>query len=231
MNVCIIPARGGSKRINKKNIKNFAGKPIIKYSIDVALNSKLFDQVIVSTDNNEIAQLARKFGAKIPFKRPESISDDFSGIQAVITHGLKFLIRENMEPKLICCLLATAPFVKIENLIEGKNLLRKVKEDRFTFSATKYNFPIQRALSIDNQNLSHCLNEHKIKQRSQDLEEFFHDAGQFYWGTAKAWFSKKNIFEESMPILLPSWQVQDLDTYEDWKRAELMYMVNKKEEN
>lgn len=231
MNVCIIPARGGSKRINKKNIKNFAGKPIIKYSIDMALNSKLFDQVIVSTDNNEIAQLAKKFGAKIPFKRPDSISDDFSGIQAVITHGINFLRRENKEPKLICCLLATAPFVKIGDLIKGKNSLKKIKEDRFTFSATKYNFPIQRALSIDNQNLSHCLNEDKVKQRSQDLEEFFHDAGQFYWGTAKAWFSKKNIFEESMPILLPSWQVQDLDTLEDWKRAELMYMVNKKEEN
>ena len=227
MNVCIIPARGGSKRINKKNIKNFAGKPIIKYSIDIALNSKLFDQVIVSTDNNEIAQLAKKFGAKIPFKRPDSISDDFSGIQAVITHGINFLRRENTEPKLICCLLATAPFVKIGDLIKGKNSLKKIKEDRFTFSATKYNFPIQRALSIDNQNLSHCLNEDKVKQRSQDLEEFFMMLDNFIGEQLRLGLAK-NIFEESMPILLPSWQVQDLDTLEDWKRAELMYMVNKK---
>ena len=120
MNVCIIPARGGSKRIYKKNIKNFLGEPIIKYSIDIALNSNLFDQVIVSTDNDEIAQVAKKLGAEIPFKRPDSISDDFSGIQAVITHAINFLRRENMKPKLICCLLATAPFVKIERLIEGK---------------------------------------------------------------------------------------------------------------
>ncbi len=228
MNVCIIPARGGSKRIYKKNIKNFHGKPIIKYSIDTALNSNLFDKVIVSTNNEEIAQIASKFGAEIPFKRPENISDDHSGIQAVITHSIKFLIKKNMEPKLICCLLATAPFVKIENLMEGKKSLKKVKEDRFTFSATKYNFPIQRALRIDNNNLSYCLNVDQVKKRSQDLEECIHDAGQFYWGGTKAWFSNKNIFEESMPILLPSWQVQDLDTLEDWKRAELMYMVNRR---
>ena len=231
MKVCVIPARGGSKRIPRKNIKDFLGIPIIKYSIDVALDSKLFDQVIVSTDDKEITELSLKFGANVPFIRPSKISDDFSGIQDVICHSIEFLVQKNFKPDLICCLLATAPFVTKKILKEGMNLLNDVAFDRFTFSATKYPFPIQRALRKDKLDLAHPINKIDIGKRSQDLEETFHDAGQFYWGRKKAWMSKKNIFEKSMPLLLPSWRVQDLDTLEDWERAELMYKLNKKDKN
>ena len=229
MNVCIIPARGGSKRIPRKNIKKFLGIPIIKYSIDIALQTKIFDQVIVSTDDEEIRELSIKLGANVPFLRPSRISDDYTGIQEVICHSIEFLTKNLINPDFICCLLATAPFVTKEILVEGMNLLNDVDSDRFTFSATKYNFPIQRALRKDKFNLAYPINENDIKKRSQDLKESFHDAGQFYWGSRKSWLSKKNIFEKSMPLLLPSWQVQDLDTIEDWERAELMYKLIKEE--
>ena len=228
MKVCVIPARGGSKRITKKNIKDFLGQPIIKYSIDKAKSSKIFDQIIVSTDNIEIAKIASKFGANVPFLRPKEISDDYSGIPVVINHVISFLKEQASNPEYICCLLATAPFVKESDLINGFNSLKNVAFDRFTFSATKYLFPIQRALRIEN-SLSYPISKIDIKKRSQDLDDSFHDAGQFYWGNQEAWSSKKNLFEGSLPILLPSWRVQDLDTLEDWKRAELMYKVSKQE--
>ena len=227
MKVCVIPARGGSKRIRKKNIKHFLGQPIIKYSIDKAVNSKIFDQIIVSTDDTEIAEIASRFGAKVPFLRPKEISDDYSGIPIVINHAISFIKENDSNPEYICCLLPTAPFVTESDLINGFNLLKKVELDRFTFSATKYLFPVQRALRIEN-SLCYPVSKTDIKKRSQDLDDRIHDAGQFYWGNQKAWSSKKNLFEGSKPILLPSWRAQDLDTLDDWKRAELMYKVNKK---
>ena len=224
MNVCIIPARGGSKRIPKKNIKYFCGDPIIKYSIDAAKKSNLFDYIIVSTDDLEIAKISEEIGAEVPFVRPQNISDDNSGIKDVMIHAIKYLQDNATELDKICCLLPTAPLVEINDIKKGEICLDKVEKDKFVFAATKFNFPIQRGFSLEN-NLAFPIDLNFTKKRSQDLKEYFHDAGQFYWGYKEAWFSKKNFFEESMPILLPSWRVQDLDTIEDWERAELIYKI------
>lgn len=226
-NICIIPARGGSKRIPKKNIKDFYGVPIIKYSIDIALKSKLFKEVIVSTDDNEISEISKKFGANVPFLRPKLLSDDYTGIQEVINHAIDYLKLKNNSIDFICCLFPTAPFVKVEELKKGLDLISKVKENRFTFSATKFSYPIQRSFSLNREQLADPFDKSFTKERSQDLKDFYHDAGQFYWGSIKSWASKLNLFEKSLPIILPSWRVQDLDTLEDWERAELIYRIIK----
>tara|TARA_B100000212_G_scaffold202287_1_gene152601 strand:+ start:408 stop:1091 length:684 start_codon:yes stop_codon:yes gene_type:complete len=222
MKICIIPARGGSKRIPKKNIKEFIGKPIIEYSINAAIKSRIFDYILVSTDDFEIAELSKSMGVEVPFIRPNNISDDVTGIKDVVCHAIKYLEEKGNVINKICCLLATAPLVEIDDIKAGEILLDKVDKDKFTFAATKFNFPIQRGFSINN-NLAVPFDKYSTNKRSQDLEEFFHDAGQFYWGKKEAWFSKKNFFENSMPIILPSWRVQDVDTIDDWKRAELIF--------
>jgi len=222
-NICIIPARGGSKRIPKKNIKNFLGRPIIKYSIEAAFETGLFKDVIVSTDNHEISKLSSQLGASIPFIRPKSISDDFSGITEVVAHSIAYLKLNNIKIDNICCLFATAPFVKVEEIKKGFQLLNLVKKDRFIFTAAKFSFPIQRSFCLDRNKLALPFDKFATNERSQDLKDYFHDAGQFYWGKPEAWLSNKNFFEESMPLIIPSWRVQDIDTLEDWQRAELIY--------
>ncbi len=226
INICIIPARGGSKRIPKKNIKEFGGQPIIKYSIDIAKKSQMFDYILVSTDDFEIAKLSKDMGVEVPFIRPKNISDDVSGIKDVVCHAIQYLEEKEKKINKICCLLATAPLVEINDLKLGEILLDKVEKDKFTFAATKFNFPIQRSFTIRN-HLAFPFDKYSTNMRSQDLEEHYHDAGQFYWGQKDAWFSKNNFFEYSMPIILPSWRVQDLDTMEDWRRAELIYKAIK----
>lgn len=228
MNIAIIPARGGSKRIPKKNIREFAGLPMIVHSIQAALNSNVFDHVIVSTDDDEIAQVAQRAGAQVPFKRPACLSDDFTGTVPVIAHAVTWVTKNLASVKNACCIYATAPFVTPEDINAGYQLLIASEAD-YAFSVTEYAFPIQRALKKRNDGRIEMFFPEFYDTRSQDLEEGLHDAGQFYWGTSEAWVSQKAIFSSfSIPVMLPRTRVQDIDTYSDWERAEQLYYLLKR---
>jgi N-acylneuraminate cytidylyltransferase len=223
MNVAIIPARGGSKRIPKKNIKEFCGKPMIAWSIEAALKSECFNKVVVSTDNTEIADIAQLLGAEVPFLRPASLSDDYTGTIPVVRHAIEYLIANGQSPELACCIYATAPFITPEDIRKGLDILVKTTSD-YAFSVTSYPFPIQRSLRISSEERINMIYPENFNTRSQDLEDTYHDAGQFYWGRISAWIANKVIFSpESAAILLPRHKVQDIDTMEDWLRAELMF--------
>lgn len=225
MNLCVIPARGGSKRIPRKNIKEFCGKPMIAWSIEVAIQSNCFHRIIVSTDDEEIASVAQHYGAEIPFLRPADLSDDYTSTTAVIAHAIDWQNKVGEKAINICCLYATAPFVKPENLKKGLEMLNNMNAD-YAFSVTSYAFPIQRAIRITLENRVEMFQQKHFNKRSQDLEEAWHDAGQFYWGKASAWLENKPIFGlSSVPVILPRHQVQDIDTPEDWLQAELMFSV------
>ena len=225
MNVAIIPARGGSKRIPRKNIKHFLGKPIIGYSINAALATDLFDRVIVSTDDDEIADTAVALGAEVPFRRPKALSDDFTGTTVVVKHAIQWLNENGTSVEYVCCIYATAPFLQCEFLHEGYNKLLNSKKS-FAFSVTSYPFPIQRAIKINQAGLVEAFSPEFFHTRSQDLEEAYHDAGQFYWGKSKAFLDEEITFSSvSVPVVLPRHLVQDIDTMEDWDRAELMYQA------
>jgi pseudaminic acid cytidylyltransferase len=225
MKVAIIPARGGSKRIPRKNIKPFYGKPIIVWSIEAAMDSGCFDRVVVSTDDQEIAEVAKQHGAEVPFMRPKSLSDDFTGTTAVVNHAIEWLNGEGGAVDLACCIYATAPFVRAVDISSGLALLDESGAD-FSFSVTTFPFPIQRAIKIRNDQRCEMFQPEMFNQRSQDLEEAFHDAGQFYWGKAEAWLKDKMMFSPSaIPYILPRIRVQDIDTMEDWENAEIVYRL------
>lgn len=223
MRLAVIPARGGSKRIPRKNIKMFCGKPMIAWSIEAALQSGCFDQVIVSTDDEEIAEIARLYGASIPFMRPSELSDDYTGTIPVIAHATQWCIDQGHPLTQVCCLYATAPFVQAEDLQQGLKVLESTTCD-YAFSVTSYGFPIQRAIRITEAHRIEMFEPTNFDKRSQDLEEAYHDAGQFYWGTASAWLEGRIIFSpKAFPIVLPRHRVQDIDTPEDWVRAEWLF--------
>lgn len=223
MNIAIIPARGGSKRIPQKNIKIFCGKPIIAYSIEAALTSGCFDRVIVSTDSQEIADIALKYGAEVPFLRPAHIAGDFTTTIEVIQHAIMALSLE--DPTLICCIYATAPFVTSKSLAVGREMLVAENLD-YCFSATEFSFPIQRAFRLNDTGRVEMFQPENYKVRSQDLEPAYHDAGQFYWGTCQAFSSGKVIFSNNVkPVVLNASQVQDIDTLDDWNKAEFLYAL------
>jgi pseudaminic acid cytidylyltransferase len=223
MVLAIIPARGGSKRIPSKNIQSFAGKPIIAYSIRAALDSGLFDRIIVSTDAPEIAEIARSCGAETPFVRPRELSDDYTGTDAVVKHAIHSLMEQGAGITYACCIYATAPFLQVRYLREGYERLIASGKD-FVFSVTSFAFPIQRALRISAAGTIEAVNPEHIFTRSQDLEICFHDAAQFYWGRAQAYLDGVVSYSAaSLPVILPRHLVQDIDTPEDWSRAELMY--------
>lgn len=227
--VAIIPARGGSKRIPRKNIKEFCGKPMIAWSIEAAKASGSFDNVIVSTDDPEIADVAREWGASVPFMRPAELSDDYAGTLPVIHHAVDWLSANEAPVDYACCLYATAPFVSADDLCRGWGLIQQ-RGCSYAFSVTSYAFPIQRAVRITEVGRVAMFNPERFNTRSQDLEEAWHDAGQFYWGTALAWQEERPIFgEESVPVKLPRHRVQDIDTPEDWTRAEWMFRAMKAE--
>lgn len=223
MNVAIIPARGGSKRIPRKNIKEFCGKPMIAWSIEAAQQSGCFSWVIVSTDDDEIADIAQRFGAKVPFMRPATLSDDYTGTIPVIRHAVEWFIQQGQKLEQACCIYATAPFISPGDIRRGLGILTDSGSD-YAFSVTSYPFPIQRAIRITPQGRIEMFNPEQFNTRSQDLEEAYHDAGQFYWGRTSAWLTEKMIFsKDAVPVLLPRHLVQDIDTMEDWFRAELMF--------
>ncbi|MCA1529375.1 MULTISPECIES: pseudaminic acid cytidylyltransferase [Bradyrhizobium] len=223
MRIAVIPARGGSKRIPRKNIRPFCGKPIISYSIDAARQSGLFDEVIVSTDDEEIAAVARQCGATTPFVRPKEISDDFTGTNAVVKHAVAWFIERGGEISHACCIYATAPLIQSRYLREGHDALSG-SDAAFAFSVTSYAFPIQRAVRITTAGRVDAIHPEHRMTRSQDLEPAYHDAGQFYWGTAAAFLEDLPLFSDrSIGIVLPRMYVQDVDTLEDWEQAEYMF--------
>lgn len=229
MNIAIIPARGGSKRIPRKNIKLFHGKPMIAFSIEAALHSGCFDKVIVSTDDAEIAEVAKVYGAEVPFLRPNDISDDYATTMDVMAHAIFWCVENNWDIDNACCLYATAPFVTADYLKQGFKKLTH-EDCEFVFSATSFPFPIQRAIKIAQNGEVNMFSSENELVRSQDLEEAYHDAGQFYWGKKEAFLQKKSIFSpHSKVVLLPRKHVQDIDTQEDWELAESLYLVLNKE--
>ncbi|HEX6592503.1 MAG TPA: pseudaminic acid cytidylyltransferase [Moraxellaceae bacterium] len=225
MKLAIIPARGGSKRIPRKNLKPFCGQPIMAWSIAAALQSSCFDEVMVSTDDEEIAALARRCGASTPFVRPAALADDYAGTAAVMRHAVAWYDEQGRRPEAACCIYATAPFIRAQDLRQGLAILQQ-QQSHYAFTVTSYPFPIQRSLRITARGRVEMLQPAHMHTRSQDLEEAFHDAGQFYWGTAEAWLDSQPIYgPDSVPLLLPRHRVQDIDTPEDWRRAELMFQA------
>ena len=223
MNIAIIPARGGSKRIPRKNIKSFHGKPIIAYSIEAAIKSNCFDKIIVSTDDQEIADIAIKYGAETPFLRPNEISDDYATTIEVIQHALTWCEFEQWKIDNVCCIYATAPFLLPEDIQQGLEKLSQPNIE-YAFSSTEFSFPIQRAIALDKENSVSMFHPEHANTRSQNLQQSYHDAGQFYWGKSTAFSSGKAIFAaHSKAIILPRKRVQDIDTFEDWEFAEHLF--------
>lgn len=226
--VAIIPARGGSKRIARKNLKAFDGVPMLARSIDKALSCGLFRQVVVSTDDPEIAELALACGAEVPFIRPLALADDFTGTAAVIVHALQALREQGREFEYACCIYATAPLLQARYLRQGLEILMRHPDKGFAFSVCGFGFPVQRALILDEQGALDALYPQFRQSRSQDLPAAYQDAAQFYWGRSQAWLQGEALFSpRSLPVILPRHLVQDIDTEEDWRRAEYLYAALK----
>jgi N-acylneuraminate cytidylyltransferase len=223
MRLAVIPARGGSKRIPRKNIKPFGGLPMIAWSIRAAIESECFDRIIVSTDDLEIAEVARAFGAEVPFMRPADLSDDHTGTIPVIAHAVEWQNQHGKTVAEACCIYATAPFIQSTDLQRGLQLLHSTGAE-YAFSVTTYAFPIQRAISITPEQRVAMFQPEHFNTRSQDLQEAWHDAGQFCWGLPRAWLTGLPVFsKDAAPVQLPRYRVQDIDTPEDWERAEWMH--------
>lgn len=222
-NLCVIPARGGSKRIPRKNIRPFAGKPMIAHSIVAVTASGLFSDVIVSTDDEEIAAIARAHGAETPFIRPPELSNDHAGTIEVIAHATRWMQERHGAYDAVCCVYATAPFVQIADLRRGCEILASGPW-AYAFTATEFAAPIFRSFRPHPEGGVDMFFPDKFTARSQDLPKAWHDAGQFYWGRPAAWLEGKRFFERhSHPVLIPRWRVQDIDDLDDWTRAELMF--------
>ncbi|MCC5853775.1 MAG: pseudaminic acid cytidylyltransferase [Alkalimonas sp.] len=226
MTVAIIPARGGSKRIPRKNIQHFCGAPMLSYPIRAAQQSGCIERILVSTDDEEIAAIARQFGAEVPFIRPDDLADDHTGTTAVVRHALQWLQARQELPDYACCLYATTPLLQAGDLAKGLAMLQ-ASEQHFVFSAARFSFPIQRALLQTPAGGITPFDPDSIGKRSQDLPETFHDAGQFYWGRSTSWLDGQHrLFSDAARMLvLPDHRVQDIDTMADWRRAEALYQL------
>ncbi|MBT5400377.1 pseudaminic acid cytidylyltransferase [bacterium] len=226
MNIAVIPARGGSKRIHNKNIKDFFSKPIIYYSIKEAIATSIFDKVIVSTDSKDVAKIAQEYGADVPFIRPDELSDDYSGISDVMNHAVVWLKENDYNVENVCCIYATAPFIKKSDIYNG---LDKLVADNFDYvlSVGEFESSIQRALiNKEDKGLSMLFPRENFFTRSQDFESVYFDAGQFCWGTQEAWLDNRRIFNNNTGFIkIPSDRVVDIDTKQDWEKAELLYEI------
>jgi pseudaminic acid cytidylyltransferase len=222
MKIAIIPARGGSKRIPRKNIKEFCGKPMIAWSIEAAKLSGLFEHIIVSTDDDEIAEVSKQWGAEVPFMRPAKLSNDFAGTTDVVAHATQWGLEAGFDLEAICCIYATAPFIQANDIVRGWDAI-SANSWNYVFAATDYAAPIFRSFQqTKNGGIEMFYPEH-VNTRSQDLPNALHDAGQFYWGRPASWIGKKPDFNaNSTVVLIPRWRVQDIDTLDDWVRAEIM---------
>lgn len=225
MRVAVIPARGGSQRIPRKNIRLFNGKPIIVRSIEAAKLSACFDRILVSTDDEEIAEISIKHGAEVPFLRPPELADNHTNIGKVMSDVVTKITTPSFSPTSFCCIFATAPLISPIDLIRGMEALEANDID-YAFSATRFRFPIQRAFRLTETKRVEMFNPEHLLTRSQDLEIAYHDAGQFYWGTPTAFAQEHPIFSlSSTPIEIPAYRVQDIDSEEDWKTAEILFEV------
>ncbi|MFC2345473.1 pseudaminic acid cytidylyltransferase [Campylobacter sp.] len=221
--IAVIPARGGSKRIPRKNIKPFCGKPMIAYSIEAAIRAGIFDEIIVSTDDEEIADIAKNAGASVPFMRPKELSDDYTATGAVVEHAIKFLQARGDRIKFVCTIYATAPLIDEIYIKLGLEKLR-ASNAKNAFSCTSMPFPIWRTFKIAKDGRCEMFWRENFDKRSQDLEEAYQDAGQFYWTNLDAPSSDEIFFgRDSIAIVLPRHLVQDIDTPQDWIRAEFLY--------
>jgi N-acylneuraminate cytidylyltransferase len=220
--VAVIPARGGSKRIPRKNVKSFCGKPMISWSIEAAQKSGLFHHVVVSTDDQEIAAVATECGAEVPFVRPARLSDDFTGTTEVVAHAVRWALDQGWAVEAVCCIYATAPFIRVEDLKRG---LEALESGHWLYAFTVTDFPasIFRSFKLHPTGGVEMFFAEHVDTRSQDLPVAYHDAGQFYWARPATWIAEERIFERhSYPIVIPRSRVQDIDTDEDWQRAEFL---------
>jgi N-acylneuraminate cytidylyltransferase len=222
MRIAVIPARGGSKRIPQKNIKLFRGKPIIAWTLETARACGCFDRIIVSTDNQDIAEASRQYGGEVPFVRPADLSGDHATTMDVIAHAVAWTVKQGCEPEAVCCMYATAPFMGSADIIAGLEALKSPAWD-YAFSVAEYAAPVFRAFTQTAEGGLAMLHPEHLSTRSQDLPHVFHDAAQFYWGRTAAWLDRRPMFgHRSFPVFVPRWRVQDIDTPEDWYRAELI---------
>ena len=218
----MIPARGGSKRIPRKNIKIFHGKPMIGYAIDAAIRSRAFDRVIVSTDDEEIAQVARDCGAEVPFTRPAELADDFTATVPVVAHAIRACLDLGWEVKEVCCIYPSVPFISIEDLLTANGQLLAT-DANYVFPVTEFPSPVQRALRRLSDGTVEPFQPKHAATRTQDLEPGYFDAGQFYWGRARAWLGGSNLHLNGVTLVIPGWRVVDIDNPSDWERAEALY--------
>ena len=224
MNIAVIPARGGSKRIPRKNIKNFCGKPMIAWAITVAAESGQFEHVIVSTDDPEIAAIARACGAEVPFMRPADLSDDKTQTVPVISHSVRWACDQGWLVEYACCVYPCAPFLQAGDLSLALELA-KARDADFIYPVTEYAHPIQRAMRrLENGKMQFIDPEHELT-RTQDVEKAYHDAGQFYWGKASAWLAEKRMHTAGIGMSIPKWRVVDIDSVDDWTRAESIFQA------
>jgi len=220
--IAVIPARGGSKRIPRKNARMFAGKPMIAHSIAAALNSEAIEEVLVSTDDQEIREISLKHGALVPFIRPSELSDDQTSLMEVMAHAARWAKRQSSSTRYICCLFATAPLVSAKDIAAGLDLIQSGSWS-YVFGATTYAYPIFRSFELLPSGGLQMFFPGHFKTRSQDLPEAIHDAGQFCWGHVDAWESQRATLDQwSTIVKIPRWRVQDIDTEEDWTQAELL---------
>lgn len=224
-NICIITARGGSKRIPRKNIKDFCGKPIIAYSIEAAINSGVFEEVMVSTDDEKIAMIAKQYGASVPFYRSEKNSNDYATTSDVLLEVLSKYKKNGKEFKYMCCLYPTAPFIKAKRLKEAMRIMEEKKPIEI-IPVVRFSFPPQRCFVIDDNNYMSYKYKEYMNTRSQDLEKLYHDAGQFYVYDINQYLQVNGqVAERIMPIILDEMEVQDIDNEQDWEMAELKYKI------
>lgn len=225
MTIAIIPARGGSKRIPRKNIRDFCGQPMISYAIAAARAAGCFEHIIVSTDDAEIAAVARDHGAATPFLRDARLADDHTGTSAVIVDAIQQLDRLGVSADSYCCIYATVPLIRACDLLAAYQRLNDGAAD-FAFSAAAFGFPIQRALQLAANGCATPFWPENMAKRSQDLTPAYQDAGQFYWGRRQAWLEGRGVFDgNGLAHLLPRYRVVDIDTEEDWQLAELLYQA------
>ncbi|MBD1166870.1 pseudaminic acid cytidylyltransferase [Pelagibacterales bacterium SAG-MED09] len=226
--LAILPARGGSKRIKKKNIKIFNGKPMIYWSLKILIKSKLFDKIIVSTEDQKIKKLSLKFGANVIIERPKKLSGDFVGTQEIINHSIKHLENQNFKFDYVCCVYPCSPFLQISDLKKAAKIA--YTNDKFVFPVLEYSHPIQRAMYQRKNKDLHFINKRNEKKRTQDLRKTFHDAGQFYFAKKKIWMSSKKMHSYAKGIVIPNWRAIDIDNTNDWIRAQKIskYLTNSK---
>lgn len=224
MNLAVIPARGGSKRIPRKNIKEFCGRPMIAWAIEAAQKSACFDRIVVSTDDDEIAAVSRQWGAEVPFVRPDNLADDLTPTVPVIAHAIRECEKSGREIDVVCCIYPCVPLMQIDDLATALEKLRHSNLS-YVFPVAEFSSPIQRAFSRDtNGQLCPFFPEYEL-ECTQDVKTAYHDAGQFYWGTKKSWLNIRQIHSHGYGIVIPRWRVVDIDTFEDWIRAELIFKI------